>query len=283
MFNVLRMHMYRVSRSVSTYVLAGLMILFLFLSFGLAFLIFEDPLSIGLADAFKDIYGGGEVSPSVMHRFFIQSNDAVIILLTIFGVLLTHSDFSKGFAKNTYTMFERKSKFVLAKWGALVSCVTVTYVTLTALGLGLSALLPSFEPVGWDEYLKGWIVVYLCLVSMLTLVFMITSLFKSPVGGMVIGLVLATGVFQTLESLLDLLIAKLSGADMDAALSGMMGIDTGEKIFRISDYCLDNVYLSYKSSMGTADTVRTIVVALVYMALALGLTMLLSEKKDVRV
>ena len=283
MFNLFRMHMYRTSRSHSTYILGGLMLVFLFLTFGLAWVVFDDPLGMQLSEAFTELYGGkGTVTPSLLHRFFIQSNDAVIILLTIFGVLLTHSDFSKGFAKNTYCMYEHKSKLVFAKWTSLMACTTITYVCLTALGLAMGALLKSFEPGGWDDYLRAWIVVYICLCSMLTMVFMITSLFKSPVGGMVIGLVIASGILQTVEKLIDLLIVKLTGGNMEAALGGVVGISTDEKVFLISDYCLDNVYLSYSASMNTSDTVRTVVVALVYMAVALGLAMVLSEKKDVR-
>ena len=156
MFNVFRMHMYRVSRSRSTYILAGLMFVFLLLTFGLAFIIFDDPLGLNVTQAFMTANGSAAtISPAVLHRFFIQSNDSVIILLTIFGVLLTYSDFSKGFVKNTYSMFEHKSKLVLAKWGALVACVTVTYVALSLLGLGLGALLRSFEPGEWDAYLRS--------------------------------------------------------------------------------------------------------------------------------
>ena len=283
MFNVFRMHMYRVSRSRSTYVMAILLFVFFLMAFGIAFLIYDDPLNLGIATAMMEVGGGSaDLTPEAVHRFFIQNNDSVIIILTIFGVLLANCDFSKGFAKNTYCMFEHKSKLVFAKWTALVASVSIAYVVMSVLALGMGAVLSSFSPSEWDVYLRAFIVVYICLISMLTMVFMITSLFKSPVGGMVIGLVIATGLLQTVEKLLDLLIAKISGADMEAALASMVGVETGEKIFRISDYCLDNVYLSYNGSMGTADTVRTVVVALVYMAVALGLAMLLSEKKDVK-
>ena len=52
MFNVFRMHMYRVSRSRSTYILAGLMFVFLLLTFGLAFIIFDDHLGLNVTQAF---------------------------------------------------------------------------------------------------------------------------------------------------------------------------------------------------------------------------------------
>ena len=71
MFNVFRMHMYRVSRSRSTYILAGLLFVFLLLTFGLAFIIFDDPFKLNVATVFTGLSGKSEsVSPAVLHRFF---------------------------------------------------------------------------------------------------------------------------------------------------------------------------------------------------------------------
>ena len=96
---------------------------------------------------------------------------------------------------------------------------------------------------------------------------------------MIMGILIATGIFVTGERLLDLLIARIGGAsakEMTEVLAGTASY------FRISDFCLDNVFVSYRGSMGAGDQIRTVVVSLVYLSLALGLTIYFSEKKDVR-
>ncbi|MBO4928083.1 MAG: hypothetical protein J5379_07540 [Clostridiales bacterium] len=288
MFNVFRMHMYRTIKSRSTLVLGILLLAFIFTHLGLAYIVFEDPLNIQAGALFiRSTVATTKVefTPDLVHMFFIQSNDTFIILLTIFAVLLTHSDFSKGFVKNTYGMFENKGKLVWSKWCAMVACSSIVYVAYSLLSLCLVApLFKTFTSKYWEQYFREFFVVYICLIAMLTMVFLITSLFRSPAGGMVIGLIIASGLLQTLEKLVDIIIAKISGADLEQIMMSSLGIEEegAEHFFRFSDYCLDNVYLSYSPSMGSSDTIRTVVVGLVYTAVALGLCILLARKRDVR-
>ena len=100
--------------------------------------------------------------------------------------------------------------------------------------------------------------------------------FTNRIPVFVIGILIATGTFQTVERLIDVLIARASGESLLDAFAGK------GNAFRLSDYCLDNVYISYNPSMGSGDTVRTILVALVYGGLALFLAVWLSKKQDVR-
>ncbi|MBP5493255.1 MAG: ABC transporter permease [Clostridiales bacterium] len=285
MLNLFTMHMYRALKAKSSLVLGIIMVAFMFATFGLAFIIFDDPLKLGIGAAYTQMMvgeGSGNISAAGAHHFMIQSNDAFIICLTIFAVIFANCDFSRGFVKNTYGMFEHRWKQVWSKWTAMTACVSIAYAVCSMLGIALClGLLKNSQFGDASQLLRSLGVVYLCLIAMMTMVFFITNLFKSPAGGMVIGLIIATGILQTGEMILDLLIAKLSGADMNETVAAFAGI--GEKtFFRISDYCLDNVYLSYTASMGTSDTIRTVAVALVHMALFLGLSMLLSEKRDVR-
>ena len=137
----------------------------------------------------------------------------------------------------------------------------------------------SFDQFG--DYFRVAMVTWLGLVAFLTIVFLITSLFKSAAGGMVIGIIIASGLLQTIEKLLDLLIANLSGADLKDMVLNAVGASE-KTYFKISEYCLDNVYLSYSADMGAGDTVRTILVFLCYIALGLGLVILFVRKRDVR-
>lgn len=278
MLNIFRMHMYRVSKAKSTIVLAIVVVACLFIRFGLVHLLFDDPLHL----EFGSVLVTGDtkqldLTPSTVNSFCIQTSNSLIICLTVFAVIFSNCDFTRGFAKNTYSLYKSRTPLVMGKWTSLMTCVTGTYVVLSFFSLAVCGLLmPAFESKKWGEFFRGWVVVYILLISMMTLVFFITNRFKSPAGGMVIGILIATGTFQTVERVFDVIIAKASGEDLWEAFMG-----TG-KAFRLSDYCLDNVYLSYSPSMGTADTVRTVLVALVYGGLALFLAVWLSKKKDVR-
>lgn len=283
MSKLIHMHLFRTSKAKSTYVIGILMLVFLVLTLGLAYIIFENPFGIE-EELWELVIGKNSdgTKPYMIHQFFVQGNSAFIILLTIFTVLMTTSDFTKGFVKNTYGIYKDKSIFVMAKWSAMVICVTVVYVVYSLMSLAAAGLIfSSFTSGDWSKYIESFLVIYVCLISLLSLVFMITSLFKSAAGGMVIGLILASGMMQTIEKLLDLLIAKLTGADMLEVVGETMGV-TESSAFKISDYCIDNVFLSYSVDMSKGDTIRTVVVACVYAAIALGICTLLAKKKDVR-
>ena len=273
--------MYRASKATSTWVMGILLGVFLFFTLGLAALIYNNPLKI-IADAVSVTMNGEAIRlyPSDVQYLFIQSNDALLILIAIFCVIFTNCDFTRGFAKNTYCLFKKKSQLVMGKWLAMVTCISGVYIVSSLFGLVSSALfLRPFRAEAWGDYTLGFFVSYISLISLCTMVFFITTLFKSPAAGMVMGILIATGIFVTAERLIDILIARIGGASAREMTEVMAGTAS---YFRISDYCLDNVFVSYRGSMGAGDQIRTVIVSLVYLALALGLTIYFSEKKDVR-
>ena len=273
--------MYRVSKATSTWVMGILLGVFMLLTLGLFAFIYNNPI-VSFADAMSTTLNGESIRlyPSDAHYLFVQNNDALLILIAIFCVILTNCDFTWGFAKNTYCLFKKKTELVMGKWLAMVTCVSGVYIVCSLFGLLSSALfLRPFCAEAWDEYILGFFISYICLISLCTMVFFITSLLKSPAAGMIMGILIATGIFVTGERLLDLLIARIGGASSFEMTQVMAGTAS---YFRISDYCLDNVFVSYRGSMGAGDQIRTVIVSLVYLALALGLTIYFSEKKDVR-
>ncbi|MBQ0012516.1 MAG: hypothetical protein KBT07_07390 [Clostridiales bacterium] len=288
MSNLFRMHIYRALKAKSTKVIGILLGVFFAITLILAYVVFENPFDIpgDVLDVLVGVKGKGTV-PFRIHSFFTQMNSPFIILMTIFTVLLVTSDFSRGYVKNIYGMFQDKSKFVFAKWSAMVVSVSTIYVAYSLLSLGVTAIcFKSFEMECMDLFFKSFIVEYILLIALLTLVFMITSLFKSASGGMVIGLIMASGMMQSIEHLLDLIIAKITGQNLaDAAmdtLGGTIGITEKSGAFRLSNYCIDNVFLTYHANMDYADTVRSIIVAIAWTAFALAICTLLAKKKDVR-
>lgn len=294
MFNLYCTHMYRARKALSTKILAIILLVSVFLMLGLAFLIYDDPLNMmaaGMVTATQTGTTAGisldttpKLTPPMVHSFFVQGNSCFIILLTIFAVIFINADYSNGFIKNVYGLYSAKWKFIWAKWTALVTTTTIVYVIYSFLSLLLAMVLKSFRAGKWDDYCMSFVMTYVLLVAMVTMVFFITSLFKSPAGGMVIGLVIASGILQTIEHLLDMLIAKLCGANMEEMIAAFMGlkVEGVKSYFAISDYCLDNVYLTYSSSWSQSDTIRALFVGLGYSAVFLGLTMYWARKKDLR-
>lgn len=288
MYNLFRMHIYRTMKSVSTLVLGILLVVFTFIHTGLGYLVFEDPLNIQAGGLFIQSNAGDiSLTPDVVHQFFIQGNSAFLILMTIFCVLMTNSDITKGFVKNIYGMFEDKGKLVFAKWCAVMSSITLVYVVTSIVSLGLAILFyrSSFTSGNWDLYLIEFVVVYVCFLAMMTIVFLITSLFKSTAGGMVIGLVIASGILQSIERLIDVIIAKLSGASGKETIMAFAGVteEGARKFFRLSEYCIDNVFISFSPEMGQSDIARTVIVSAAYALIGLGLAILLAKKRDVKI
>ena len=288
MYNLFRMHIYRTLKSKSTLVLGILLVVFTFLHLGLGYIVFEDPLNIQAGGLYIQSNGSDiSLTPDLVHQFFIQGNSALLILLTIFTVLMTNSDITKGFVKNIYGMFEDKGKLVLAKWCAVMSSVTLVYLVTSIVSLGLAILCyrTSYESGNWDLYLIEFVVVYIGCIAMMTMVFLITSLFKSSAGGMVIGLVIASGILQSIERLIDVIIAKLSGATGKETIMAFTGLaeEGARKFFRISDYCIDNVFISFSPAMEQSDIARTVIVSAAYALIGLGLAVLLAKKRDVKI
>ena len=160
MFNIFRMHMYRVSKATSTLVIGILLVAFLIFGLGMAHLVYNNPLNLDFQTIMGTTGVFGTFTASASHQFFIQGNDGFVILITIFAVILTNCDFTKGFAKNTYSMFEKRRPLVFAKWLALVACITGTYIVYSFVSLGLSAaVIKTFEFGSATEYFLGWLVV----------------------------------------------------------------------------------------------------------------------------
>lgn len=268
MYNIYRMHMYRVSKAVSTYVLLAVLFGTMFMSLGILFLIYDNPVSsalnISMSGAGLDVF---HLFPATIHQYYVQSSNTYLILVSIFSVIFANCDFTRGFAKNTYSMFEKRRPLVFAKWLALVTCITASYIVYSFISLGITAVcISAFESAFWGEYFMGYFVVYLCLISLVTMVFWITTLFKSPAGGMVIGILISSGTFVLIEMM----------------ISGLL-VQTLKVDFNLAEYFLDYAFMSYSADMGAGDTIRTIIVALVYMAFALTMSVFLSDRKDVHV
>lgn len=268
MSNIFRMHMYRASKAVSTYVILIILAASLFMTLGLLVIAYDNPLTamvtVTMTESGLEI---NRLTPTIVHMFYIQSSNTYLILVTVFAVIFTNCDFTRGFAKNTYSMFESRRTLVFSKWLALVTCISASYIVYSFAGLGLSAVcVKAFESARWGDYWVGFFVTYLCLISLVTMVFWITSLFKSPAGGMVIGILISSGTFALIEILIAGLFARTTHLDINLA-----------------DYFLDYAFMSYNGSIGTAATIRTICVALVYLGLALTMSVFLSDRKDVNV
>ena len=104
MFNIFRMHMYRVSKATSTWVMGIVLAAFMLLSLGLFIFIYNNPLTF-MAEAISISMNGEGIRlyPSDTIYLFVQSNDALLILIAIFWLTLVfdgHHDSSRR--RSTY-------------------------------------------------------------------------------------------------------------------------------------------------------------------------------------
>lgn len=190
-----------------------------------------------------------------------------LILMTIFMVLFVNGESKSGFLKSISNHVPSKGVLIVSK----MLCALIFDIIMVVIGTAtiyLSLLIfsgtDSFTDFSKTLFVSGMFI--LINISFAALVMLITVLTRSSSGGMVTGLIIATGFSSLLIKVIDWAISEISGSDS----------------FTISDYILSTSNMQISATMEQQDIIRTIVVAVVWMVVSFVGSILLYSKRDIK-
>ena len=266
MYNLIKMNLYRMSRAVSTWVIAIVMVFFAFMQFGSLKLIFDDPFNMfdGSASsmvAFDQLNGVSAVTT------FLQ-NSNVLIILAVFVVLFANAEHKCGFDKNLIGLSKNRWKQTLARWISAVIGMTALIVIGFGVMFGLTALfVDAFTLGSATAMLKSLGLMYIGAVAFSAIFFFFTTLFNNSVGGVVSSLVISLGIFSLLEMVMDMAVKK---------------IFSNPKVLP-TDIFYDSVFINFDhAEAGTKAIMIFAGISVVYIVLSLFGSMMLQQKRDVK-
>ena len=264
MFNLIKMNLYRMTHAVSTWVLAIVAALYALMEFGIMKIILDDPFN--MMEGMAESMGVSSMTAGSAITSILRGSDFLIIA-AIFVVLFSNAEQKCGFDKNIIGITKNKWKHPLARWISAVIGLTGLMVITGGIFLGTSALfLNAFSMGSATFFLKNLGLVYVGTVAFSAVFFFFTTLFRSSVGGIVPSLVISLGILYLIENLLDLLVKK---------------IFTSPKVLP-TDFFLDSQVMNFNMESGTKACIILCVLCLAYTVAAVGGSMLLQQKRDVK-
>lgn len=288
MYNYIRMELYRLFHSKSPWVILVIMILFNCFSLlllkaelkdirknmpedreGLAVEMMmetaEDPdtETIGIVSSLGQTDTGKIEVTNVMNS--VLSSKLMLLFCSIFTALFICAEEKSGFMKNISGQMKKRGYIVAGNVAAamvyvfilFVCCIPIILFAKIIFGdaLVLGSVTEIFKMTGVQYVLHTAFCLFLMLLCLLT---------RSTAFGMIVGLVMSTGMFTPLHSFINKYIVG-SGSTFD-----------------IGKYVIENNVMLIVPGAETRIIVRALVVGVVFAAVALTLSVLLLRKRDVR-
>ena len=266
MINLIKMNLYRMSRAVSTWVMAIVVAVFGFMQFGSLKLFLDDPFN--LFDGTGSELLGYETLDGVKTVSTFLQNSNILLILAIFVVLFVNAEHKAGFDKNIIGITKNRWKQTLARWISAVIGMTCLILLGYAIMLGLCALfINNFAFGAVAPMLKSLGLMYLGAVAFSAIFFFFTTLFNSSVGGVVSSLIISLGILSLIEMLLDLLVKKI----------------VANPKFLPTDIFYDSVYINFNHAGASTKAIMIFVlISVAYIVLTVGGSMILQQRRDVK-
>ncbi len=213
-----------------------------------------------------DGWSSEEVEMAEIVATTLQSS-LLFLMCVILVATYVYADQKNGYIKNIAGQFPKRGKLVAAKFAAVAIAVLVLLAVDEAVTLiGIKCIWKSNAHLdSFAELMKISGVHYLLLLGVSAAVLWITIRAKSSSAGVVLGVLLSCGISSTVYELINLLIQKIvPGTDFDISL-----------------YTLENSIHSYSVGAASGETIRAIVLSVVYGALAVGAAAWIMRKRDV--
>ena len=279
MFNLLKMDLYRLLHSVSTYVMvilaASIAIFTIYMTYLEVNMAKEDlPPFVESADTESDdiTFGiivdtdpqwvNGDIDYSEMLGAQLKSG-LLLILVSVFVTLFVAAERKNGFVKNIAGQFRNREIMVTAKLAALAVQVLILLVTFTLFVLFSSlifwgnqivlASIPKLLQLAGLQYLLHF--AFACLIAFLCM------LTNSSALSMTIGILLCGGFGSLIYGLID----RLAGES-----------------FRIEKYMLESNISSVGAGIPSDTAVHAMFIGIGYILVTMILSMLTVQKRDIK-
>ncbi len=209
MLNMLRMDFYRLIRSKSLYICLGLLAAASVLCYWMIWLVVT-PQGQAAAESLgmtAYLYTAEDFGPQILQQYdtldmlreICMDGGAYTCILGIFTAIFVYMDFHSGFLKNTLSLHRNRWKYICSK--TLLAALVNLCILLLLLGLCLllnlffGGMLPLAGP-GETLFYLSW--AWLNTTAFLTLVIFISSFTRSSAAGIVVTLLLSSGLAVTL-------------------------------------------------------------------------------------
>jgi ABC-2 type transport system permease protein len=266
MLNVIKMDLYRMFRSRSTYlVLIGI-------SLFMAFMIQNMHGSIG-KEADPVIIGIGNnpalLSESMtLQRIFqaMASSRIFMLGIAVFSVMFINREDISGFTKNIAGQVQNRGMLSISKFVSISVYVILTFVVGVVVLFFVGNMIFESITVGNIVGLLAEMGLQILFhIAFAAIILGIITLVKQAVVSMLIGILLPMGGFAFLYQALNDGIHKLVGSDA----------------FNINDYTVTGIVATVSTHSTTETIIRSIIVSLAFIVVMLAYSATMKQKRDV--
>lgn len=240
MYNLAKMELYRLFKSISTWVLIAVTVVLSIFTVAVTKIdldlmeqdtLYEDTMaqdglvSYGVDENYDDtayvgIYfdtdEGWVVGNVNIAEFTIVAlkSSLTLILITIFTAMFVNAENKNGYIKNIAGQVGLKGKLIFAKLPAIfIFNVIIFALTYLTNAIAVQLIIGNADVSITSDNLKLLLVALLLHFAFSCLIMLLTTWTRSNAFGMTMGIIFASGLFSLLTSLLDKLINMIDGID----------------------------------------------------------------------
>ena len=263
MLNLLRMDLRRLPRN------TAFKVILILLAFDLTMTSFSLSYMISHASDSSDLLGIVGVNSKVMTfgtflRITIGQLGDLALYPAIFIVLFTNGDFSTGFIKSVSGQVRSRGMLAVSKFITTV-IYTVFYFAVYLL-LSMLELVIFFDGINVPnatKFVQYLLLTFYLYTAMMILIAAIAQIFRSNLVGIIIGVMIASGLLSSILKLINILLKKLE-IDLD-----------------ISKYTITGCITSLKLTGDISDYSRHIIVGTVFIIVSIAATVFSYNKRDI--
>ncbi len=253
MLNLMKMNMYRLFRSFSTYAMVIITGLLAIANIGIA-------ISIGVFEAASTI----DYSNLLYEGF---QSKIILIMVSVFVTLFVAAEQKNGFIKNIAGQFPRRGILIIAKLVSVALQLFIMFLTFA-----LFTLIFSF--IYWgdkitlnsvSDLLQIVAIQYLLHFAFACLITLLYHLINSSALCMTLGILLSSTLANSLYSVIDYVLEKFT-----------------QNAFHSAEYMLSGNIALVGAGITSDMATRAIIVSLVFIFMSTGFAVLTVQKRDIR-
>ncbi|MBR1562987.1 MAG: hypothetical protein IJ645_07255 [Ruminococcus sp.] len=263
MLNLLKMDLRRLPRSMA------FKVILILLAFDLTMTSFSLSFILNHAESAGEVTGilglsGDHMTFGMFLRVTLGQLGDLALYPAIFIVLFTNGDFSTGFIKSVAGQVRSRGMLAVSKFITTV-IYTVFYFAVYLL-LSMLELVIFFDGVKVTDaaqFVQYLLLIFYMYLAMLILIAAIAQIFRSNLIGIIIGIMISTGLISGILKLINTLLKKLE-LDID-----------------ISKYTITGCITSVDPTGDLSDYTRHIIVCTVYIVIAVCAAIISHNKRDI--
>lgn len=219
--------------------------------------------------SFSELFDKGllyhEDIPTIFNAEIRESNAPLI--LAIFIALFVGDAYSLGLNKNIISGTKRRSQVVLSRFLVVALATFIVHVILYLFTILSAALMAESVKLAFSvDFFIYFILSWLLSCTFGFLIAGIATITRSKVASVVTGVLLSMGFLTLILSIIDHLLVKNCGLP---------------EYMKISNYTIVQNTTMLSVGAPSGDIIRVICVCVIYSALAVGISCLVSRKRDI--